>query len=564
MGHDIQNRPPFWQGGIVGALLTPPLMAVLYLGEQFAGLPFAPLDFFSFLIQTLPGSLVTFGLDTMVNILIGLGFGENLDSVGKIAEQMLGLLMFWVMGIVAGLIYFAIANRFKTDRASYLPGLLFGLLLAVPLMLISREYNISATAPATVQMLWLGLMFIGFGVLTGWIYNVLSAPQAIDDKPKASVEPLNRREFLVRLGASTATLTVIGAGLGALLSPSDSGQAVASRSENGTASTDDTAPAESTSSATETDDDLQPAPGTRPEVTPVEDHYRIDIATGLPSIPADYTLPITGLIANEVEWSLDDIREMPSQSEHITMSCISNRIGGSLISTTRWTGVSFQHILEQLEPSDEAQALFITSYDGFDEYLPLEMIRNDERIMLAYDFDGEPLPLRNGYPLRIHIPNRYGMKQPKWIEKIEIVDESGEGYWVRRGWSAEAIANATSVVDTVATDAIYQNDAGSYMVPLGGIAWAGDRGISKVEVRINGEEWTEARLRQPLSERTWVLWRYDWPFTEGATEFEVRCFDGSGEMQMLESSPVRPDGATGIHSMREFMRESILPEGESA
>jgi DMSO/TMAO reductase YedYZ molybdopterin-dependent catalytic subunit len=556
MGHETHNRPPFWQGGIVGALLTPPLMAVLYLGEQFAGLPFAPLDFFSFLIQTLPGSLVTFGLDTMVNILIGLGFGENLDSVGKTAEQLLGLVTFWGIGIVAGLIFFALANRFKPGRTSYLPGLLFGLILAAPVMFISNEYNISATAPAAVQMLWLGLTLAGYGILTGWIYNVLSAPQAeTGEKPKTDVEPLNRREFLVRLGASTATLTVIGAGLGALLSPSDDSQTVASRSTDGTDTAAETAP--------NADANVQPAPGTRPEITPVEDHYRIDIATGLPSIPDDYALPITGLIANEVEWSLDDIREMPSQSEYITMSCISNRIGGSLISTTKWTGVSFQHILEQLEPSDDAQALFITSFDGFDEYLPLEMIRNDERIMLAYAFDDEPLPLRNGFPLRIHIPNRYGMKQPKWIEKIEIVDESGEGYWVRRGWSAEAIANATSVVDTVATDAIYQNDAGDYLVPIGGIAWAGDRGISKVEVRVNEGEWTEARLREPLSGRAWVLWRYDWMFTEGATEFEVRCFDGDGEMQVLESSPVRPDGATGVHSMREFMRESILPEPET-
>jgi DMSO/TMAO reductase YedYZ molybdopterin-dependent catalytic subunit len=448
---------------------------------------------------------------------------------------------------------------------------LFGLVLALPFMLVSNAYNISATAPQSVQLLWLGLMFIGFGMMTGWIYNMMTARYIVlDEKPKADVEPLNRREFLVRLGGATATITVLGAGLGVLMRSPESTPVARSSSEGEarlSSSSDDVSPEdmpESTSDATAVEADLQPAPGTRPEITPVEDHYRIDIATGLPAIPDDYTLPITGLVASEVNWSLEDIREMPSQSEVITMSCISNRIGGSLISTVKWTGVSFQHILEQLQPAEDAQALYITSFDGFDEYLSLDMIRNDERIMLAYEFDDAPLPLRNGYPLRIHIPNRYGMKQPKWIESIEVVNEAGEGYWVRRGWSEEAIARATSVIDTVATDAIYQNDAGEFMVPVGGMAWAGDRGISKVEVRVNGGEWTEARLKEPLSGRAWVLWRYDWPFAEGATEFEVRCFDGNGDMQILEDNPVRPDGATGIHSMREFMRESVLPEEESA
>jgi DMSO/TMAO reductase YedYZ molybdopterin-dependent catalytic subunit len=325
-------------------------------------------------------------------------------------------------------------------------------------------------------------------------------------------------------------------------------------------------PADETAQLPNADAAVQPVPGTRAEVTPVPNHYRIDIlSSGLPSIPEDYALPITGLVANEVEWTLDDIREMPSQTEFITMSCISNRVGGSLISTTKWTGVSFQHILEQVQPDENATAIRITGADNFDEYIGLDLIRNDERIMLTYAWDDEPLPLRNGFPLRTHIPNRYGMKQPKWITNMEFVDEAGRGYWVRRGWSAEALVKTTSVIDTVSTNSIYSDDSGQMFVPVGGIAHAGDRGIARVEVRVDGGEWQEAELRDPLSDRTWVIWRYDWPFEEGEHTFEVRAYEPAPEgesdpiLQPTEPSPARPDGATGIHD-----RDAVISVPEPA
>jgi hypothetical protein len=191
--------------------------------------------------------------------------------------------------------------------------------------------------------------------------------------------------------------------------------------------------------------------------------------------------------------------------------------------------------------------------DGFDEFLSLELIRADERIMLAYAFDDAPLPLRNGYPLRVHIPDRYGMKQPKWITSIEVVASEEEGYWVRRGWSQLARVNATSVIDTVATDAIYTDAAGKLRVPVGGIAWAGDRRITAVEVQVDGGEWVPAQLRDPISELTWVIWRYDWEFAEGSHTFAVRCYESpTGEaadayLQVMIPRGTRPDGATGLH-----------------
>jgi hypothetical protein len=140
------------------------------------------------------------------------------------------------------------------------------------------------------------------------------------------------------------------------------------------------------------------------------------------------------------------------------------------------------------------------------------------------------------------------MKQPKWITGVEFIEGNQEGYWVRRGWDADAIARATSVIDTVATDSIVEGADGRRLIPIGGIAWAGDRGIGRVEVRIDGGEWTLAQLRAPISDRTWQLWRYDWEFSEGRHQFEVRCIEPDGTPQLERAEPTRPSGATGIHS----------------
>jgi hypothetical protein len=154
----------------------------------------------------------------------------------------------------------------------------------------------------------------------------------------------------------------------------------------------------------------------------------------------------------------------------------------------------------------------------------------------------------HGFPLRIYIPDRYGMKQPKWIESIEAIDHAEDGYWVTRGWDREARMKATSVIDAVAVDMMIGQATPDTRIPVGGIAHAGARGISKVEVQVDGGEWRAAQLRTPLSDRTWVIWRYDWPFEKGKHTFTVRCFDGNGAPQILQEAPPHPSGASGLHS----------------
>jgi hypothetical protein len=195
----------------------------------------------------------------------------------------------------------------------------------------------------------------------------------------------------------------------------------------------------------------------------------------------------------------------------------------------------------------EGRYLFIKSGDGFYETVPLEEIAADERIMLCYAWDGNTLPVDHGFPLRIWRPGRYGMKQPKWITSMEVMSEYKRGYWVERNWDEFAVVNTVSVVDTIAVDAAFES-GGQQLVPIGGIAFSGARGISKVEVRIDEGEWKPVLLRTPLSDTTWVIWRYDWPFEAGSHEFEVRASDGDGAPQIEEFRGNRPSGATGIHS----------------
>lgn len=370
---------------------------------------------------------------------------------------------------------------------------------------------------------------------------------------ETEVQRINRREFLIRLGAASATITVVGAGVSALLNTRLDQQPQVAPSGDGAQPT--AAPAEARVFPN-SDDPVDPAPGTRAEFTPLNEHYRIDIAVVAPQIDgAAWRLPISGLADHPVELTLDNLRDdFEPIDQYITMECISNPVAGDLISTQLWTGASFRDVLALAQPQPEATHVRITSADGFDETVALDIINSDPNVVLCYAWDGQPLPERNGFPLRVHIPNRFGMKQPKWITGMELIAGDEDGFWVRRGWSKDALIKATSVIDTIATDAILTDaESGRQVVPIGGIAFAGPRGISRVEVQVDGGEWQEALLRAPLNGdpehyKTWRIWRYDWPFTEGQHSFTVRMVEGDGTPQEQQVTGTRPDGATGYHS----------------
>ena len=292
-------------------------------------------------------------------------------------------------------------------------------------------------------------------------------------------------------------------------------------------------------------DQFVPAPGTRPDVTPADRFYRVDINTGAPSINIDeWGLDVGGLFDRPRQLSLADLKAYPPVVQPITLSCISNPVGGDLIGTASWTGASLPTVLKDLGLRPEAKALALGSEDDYYESVELQDMQ-DPRTLLVYGMNGGPLPQAHGFPLRIYIPNRYGMKQPKWIISMVALDKDGPGYWVDRGWNKEARAQIVSVIDVVAVDNVQDG-----RVPVGGIAWAGARGIQKVEIQVDAGEWAPAALRlPPLSPLTWVQWRYDWPVTPGHHTFTVRATDGTGALQTAADAGTFPNGANGYHSV---------------
>ncbi len=167
----------------------------------------------------------------------------------------------------------------------------------------------------------------------------------------------------------------------------------------------------------------------------------------------------------------------------------------------------------------------------------------DERTLLAYATNGEALAPEHGFPLRLYTPDRYGMKNPKWITMIEAINAAENGYWTDRGWDKQAKVKITSVIDAISTD-----QAANGIVPVGGIAFGGARGISKVEVSVDNGPWQAATLKTPISPLTWSLWRFDWPATKGYHTLVVRTADGQGAAQIQDEAPLHPSGASGYVS----------------
>lgn len=523
-------------GALAGLLLTIPLVAIFWFADAFLGTPFVPFDVLDWAARNLPGGLITFAIDTMVTIITALQLGET-STAAKAAEQIMGIAGMVITGVVIAAIFFVLARRRGDSRLDFQAGLIPGLVFGLPVALLSNDVNFSALTGPAVNFLWIVVAFAGWGLALAALYNALLAVAPDTGEPEGvTAEPIDRRSFLLRMGGAAATITVVGAGVGAFL-----------RQGGGTASP--VRYASSTGAPLPNEDAaVQPVPGTRPELTPVQDHYRIDISSRPPVFEeATWTLPVTGMVDNPLELTLADLRsDFRPMDQYLTLSCISNRIGGDLIGTQKWTGFSLQDLLKRARVQENAQFLRIFGGDGFHETVDIDLINADERVMLAYAWDDQPLPERNGFPLRIYIPDRYGMKQPKWITGIEVVEDYEEGYWVTRGWDEQALMQTTSVIDVVGTDQAFINDGITY-IPVGGIAHAGDRSISAVEIRMDEGEWQEAQLRDPLSDKTWVLWRFDMPFSEGRHRIEVRSVDGEGEPQIETVRGTRPSGATGIH-----------------
>ena len=303
------------------------------------------------------------------------------------------------------------------------------------------------------------------------------------------------------------------------------------------------------------------APFVASEITPNEKFYRIDTNIIVPSVNANtWRLNVRGLVKEgPAQFTYDELKTMPSVSEYATLECISDKVEGDLISTAYWKGVPLKSILEKAQVLPEAIYIVFRCYDGYDVGIPLDRGLMDGTI-LAYEMNGVPLPPEHGFPVRAIVPGLYGMMNAKWITDIELVDKVYEGFWQRRGWANNAKYQMHSKI-VFPGDAL-QNRFQELSVstptvgsksPIAGLAFAGDRGISKVEVSTDGgNTWQTANIKDPLSSNSWVLWALNWiPQNKGKYNIVVRATDKVGNVQTAEIRDNFPNGSTGLHSVEE-------------
>ncbi len=292
--------------------------------------------------------------------------------------------------------------------------------------------------------------------------------------------------------------------------------------------------------------------GISPIVTPNDEFYRIDTALVNPSVDvSDWTLRVFGDVDREVTLTYEDLLSMPLLEQYVTIACVSNKVGDDLIGNALWTGVDLREVLDMAGVRPEGEQIVGRSVDGFTAGFPTSWAMDPERVpMIAIGMNGQPLPRDHGYPARLIIPGLYGyVSATKWLKEIELTGwDEFDGYWIPRNWAKEAPILTQSRIDTPKRNATV---TGGTTVPVGGVAWAPDRGVQKVEVAIDGGEWQEAEISDPLNDATWVQWVLPWqvPAEGGEHEIKVRATDGTGEVQTAEVTSPAPDGARGHHTI---------------
>jgi DMSO/TMAO reductase YedYZ molybdopterin-dependent catalytic subunit len=294
-------------------------------------------------------------------------------------------------------------------------------------------------------------------------------------------------------------------------------------------------------------------PGMPKLITPASTFYLIDTALSSPRIDVnDWTLSVKGAVDNPVEFSYQELLELPTREADITLSCVSNTVGGGLVSNGRWTGVLLSDVLAEAGMSRDkitraSRQLVGRSVDGFTTGFKTDIALDGRNALVAFGLNGSELPVKHGYPVRLVIPGLYGyVSATKWLTEIELTNWNFDAYWIQRTWSKEGPVKTQSRIDTISDG----DNLSPGKNPIGGIAWAPHRGIEKVEVSTDGgETWNTARLAKQLAEDTWRQYVYDWEAKPGDYTIQVRATDGNGETQTASKAPPHPSGATGYHTI---------------
>ncbi len=285
-------------------------------------------------------------------------------------------------------------------------------------------------------------------------------------------------------------------------------------------------------------------PGLTPLRTPVPDFFRIDIALSIPRPETeDWVLTIDGMVRNPFTITFDELLAMPMVERDVTLTCVSNPVGGPYVGSTRWQGVLVADLLRRADPEPRAEQVLSHGADGFSASTPLDVLLDGRDAMIAIAMDGEPLTRVHGFPARLLTPGLYGyVGATKWLERLTITTfDEAQAYWTYRGWGERGPVKTSTRIDVPGNNL----DAGP--TTIAGVAWATHRGISKVEVRVDEGPWQEAELGKDVSDDYWRQWHLPWDAPSGTHQITARAVDGDGEVQTSAVQDVVPDGATGYH-----------------
>ena len=526
------TRPPTtlrWPFFVAGGVAVAVAIAV---GEIMAGLlPGAPSLVVS--IGTLVIDLQPAGAKDLVVSL----FGTN----DKLA---LNVLILVVAVAVGGLLGLVARTRFATAVGAFIAFGVVALYASLRLGIDSPPLSLATVVLAVVAALASLRLLVdtALGPSTAAASGsvaVAGRPSAREVRALARMPDWGRRRFLIQSGSLAIGSIVVGSLGRTLLQGTHSQEPPVA-----------VLPGSSLSPAPLSQAASLAVAGITPIVVPNDDFYRIDTALVVPRVDvATWSVKVTGMVDREVSLTYNQLTALPIFEQYVTIACVSNEVGGDLVGNALWRGVHLRDVLAMAGVKAGATQIVGRSVDGFTVGFPTTWAMDPARDpMIAVGMNGEPLPVEHGFPARLIVPGLYGyVSATKWLAEIELTTlEAFDAYWVPRGWAKEAPILTQSRIDVPRDGAAVAVGP----VAIAGVAWAPDRGITRVEVRVDGGAWLPATLSEPISKATWVQWRLGWDATAGDHTIEVRATDGLGVVQTDQSSPPPPDGARGHHTIR--------------
>lgn len=534
----MSTRPPrarqHQRAGFLAGLIAGGVFTLLMIGlARVLGLFSVPELVGYRIIASMPLSLFSFGVETFG------GNAKQLLLVGTTIGQV-------IVGGLLGLLWASYADTLPDESrpGRRLPAVwqpsLFGGIVYAAILFVVIEVGIfalvgaglfGASLPAGLAATVVAGLIetLVYGLTLAFLYRALMAPAT--GTVASTAMPLTRRQLLIRFVFGIAALAVGGGAiLGLVRSPVSNAKAKTGGRVG--------------------DGDLPP------EITPTEDFYRVSKNFNDPKVAENgWKVEIGGLVDQPYSLTLAEIRTLPAVTETRTLCCISNEVGGDLISNATWKGARLKDILDRAGVQSNAIKLVLGASDGYTDSIAIDKALNGD-VIAVYEMNGAQLPDDHGFPLRLLVPDIYGMKNVKWLTRISAVADDYRGFWQQQGWSDQAQIKTMSRIDfPVNRDLLPTGPA-----RMGGVAFAGARGIAKIELSIDGgKSWQDGTIRKPLGPYSWVLWTATPQLTEGDHQVMVRATDGTGKTQTEVARPPLPDGASGWHTISVRVANGVTP-----